>query len=79
MLLYGCESLCLAQKGMLIPLRNRQSKRIREICRVTMHQMELYSTTWCIITRHISRMRLLCQLRSGLSMPFCVRHHDSHP
>ena len=44
-LLYGCESWCLTQKGMLTPLRNWHNKRIREMCRVTMHQVELYSIT----------------------------------
>ena len=45
MLLYGCESWCLTQKGMLIPLLNWQNKRIREMYRVTMHQVELYGIT----------------------------------
>jgi hypothetical protein len=40
-LLYGCKSLCLTQKGMIKPLRNWHSKRIREMYRVTMHQVEL--------------------------------------
>ena len=40
-LLYGCGSWCLTQKGMLTPLRNRHNKRIREMYRVTMHQVEL--------------------------------------
>jgi hypothetical protein len=44
-LLYGCESWCLTQKGMLTPLRNWHNKRIREMCRVTMHQVELYGIT----------------------------------
>ena len=44
-LLYGCESWCLTQKGMLTPLRNWHNKRIREKCRVTMHQVELYGIT----------------------------------
>ena len=30
---------------MLTPLRNCHNKRIREICRVTMHQVGLYSIT----------------------------------
>ena len=44
-LLYGCESWCLTQKGMLTPLRNWHNKRIREMCRVTMHQVELHGIT----------------------------------
>ena len=30
-LLYGCESWCLTQKGMLKPLRSWYNKRIREM------------------------------------------------
>jgi len=44
-LLFGCESWCLTQKGILIPLHNWHNKRICEMCRVTMHQVELYGIT----------------------------------
>jgi hypothetical protein len=41
MVLCGCESQCLTQKGMLTPLRNRRSKFFREMYRVTAHYLEL--------------------------------------
>ena len=45
MLLCVCELLCLTQKIMQRPLRNWLNKFIRDICRLKIHQVELYGIT----------------------------------
>ena len=48
-----CAHLFLFVMSMLTPLRNWHNKRIREMCRVTMHRVELYGITLVELQKRI--------------------------
>ena len=72
MLFYGCGSWCLMQNGIFTPLRNWHNKRIREMFRVNMRQVELYSITSAELQKRTGIWDLDCYV--GRRTPQWVGH-----